>query len=93
MAHVWQRLTPYIIGPFGSKENDSDRDASTAATLHAAVSERQEETEQRWAVSSMTVNLALARVSTSTAIGPDEVPGVLVKCLRPQAREKLADQL
>ncbi|KAH6921936.1 hypothetical protein HPB50_006842 [Hyalomma asiaticum] len=32
-------------------------------------------------------------MSTRTATGPDEVPARLVKCLRPQAREKLADQL
>ncbi|KAL3194077.1 hypothetical protein MRX96_046131, partial [Rhipicephalus microplus] len=86
-------LTRYISGLFGSTGNDGDRDASAAATLHPALGERQEEAEPRWAVSSVTVIRALARMSTRTATGPDEVPARLVKCLRPQAREKLADQL
>ncbi|KAL3217638.1 hypothetical protein MRX96_032268 [Rhipicephalus microplus] len=93
VAHVRQHLTRYISGLFGSTGNDGDRDASAAATLHPALGERQEEAEPCWAVSSVTVIRALARISTRTATGPDEVPARLVKCLRPQAREKLADQL
>ncbi|XP_075739527.1 uncharacterized protein LOC142784990 [Rhipicephalus microplus] len=93
VAHVRQHLTRYISGLFGSMGNDGDRDASAAATLHPALGERQEEGEPRWAGSSVTVIRALARMSTRTATGPDEVPAHLVKCLRPQAREKLADQL
>ncbi|KAL3211041.1 hypothetical protein MRX96_036664 [Rhipicephalus microplus] len=93
VAHVRQHLTRYISGLLGSTGNDGDRDASVAATLHPALSERQEKEEPRWAVSSVTVIRALARMSTRTATGPDEVPARLVKCLRPQAREKLADQL
>ncbi|KAL3244987.1 hypothetical protein MRX96_018387 [Rhipicephalus microplus] len=93
VAHVRQHLTRYISGLFGSMGNDGDRDASAAATLHPALGERQEEAEPRWAVSSVTVIRALARMSTRTATGPYEVPARLVKCLHPQAREKLADQL
>ncbi|KAL3216340.1 hypothetical protein MRX96_033140 [Rhipicephalus microplus] len=93
VAHVRQHLTRYISGLFGSTGNNGDRDASAAATLHPALGERQEEAEPRWAVSSVTVIRALARMSTRTATGPDEVPARLVKCLRLQAREKLADQL
>ncbi|KAL3201352.1 hypothetical protein MRX96_042953 [Rhipicephalus microplus] len=93
VAHVRQHLTRYISGLFGSTGNDGDRDAPAAATLHPALGERQEEAEPRWAVSSVTVIRALARMSTRTATGPDEVPACLAKCLRPQAREKLADQL
>ncbi|KAH7934678.1 hypothetical protein HPB51_028954 [Rhipicephalus microplus] len=93
VAHVRQPLTRYISGLFGSMGNDGDRDASAAATLHPALGERQEEAEPRWAVSSVTVICALVRMSTRTATGPDEVPARLVKCLRPQARKKLADQL
>ncbi|KAL3178503.1 hypothetical protein MRX96_038399 [Rhipicephalus microplus] len=93
VTHVRQHLTRYISGLFGSTGNDGDRDASAAATLHPALGKRQEEAEPRWAVSSVTVIRALARISTRTATGPDEVPARLVKCLRPQARENFADQL
>ncbi|KAH6920372.1 hypothetical protein HPB50_028639 [Hyalomma asiaticum] len=93
VTQVRQHLTRYITGLFGSTGNDGDRDASTAAPLHPALGERQEEKEPRWAVSSVTVNHAIARMSTRAAMGPDEVPARLVKCLRPEAREKLADQL
>ncbi|KAL3216560.1 hypothetical protein MRX96_032890 [Rhipicephalus microplus] len=95
VAHVRQHLTRYISGSglFGSTGNDGDRDASAAATLHPALGERQEEAEPRWAESSVTVIRALARMSTRTATGPDQVTARLVKCLHPQSREKLADQL
>ncbi|KAL3243900.1 hypothetical protein MRX96_019489 [Rhipicephalus microplus] len=70
VAHVRQHLTQYISGLFGSMGNDGDRDASAAAALHPALGERQEEAEPRWAVSSVTVIRALARMSTRTATGP-----------------------
>ncbi|KAH6942607.1 hypothetical protein HPB50_008432 [Hyalomma asiaticum] len=68
---VGQHLTRYIAGLFGSAGNDGDRDASTAAPLHPALGERQEEKELRWEVSSVTVNRGIARMSTRTATGPD----------------------
>ncbi|KAL3187216.1 hypothetical protein MRX96_025529 [Rhipicephalus microplus] len=81
VAHVRQHLTLYISELFASTGNDDDRDASAAATLQPALGERQEEVEPRWAVSSVTVIRALARMSTRTANGarrgasaPNEVP-------------------
>ncbi|KAH6925109.1 hypothetical protein HPB50_001021 [Hyalomma asiaticum] len=49
VTQVRQHLTRYITGLFGSTGIEGDRDVSTAAPLHPALGERQEEKEPRWA--------------------------------------------